>query len=122
MVWQDQGQNFGKDRSIEADNLGSDMDRLPRSNPQIANLTIVSDDGQAILLREGTGLGLYNSVIADDSGESTCLDIDNVTTADFNGDGTVGEGHDYVGSLFACATAADAGTGEDDVSVQTHWL
>ena len=81
IVWQDQGQTFGKDRSIEADNYGSDMDRLPRSNPQIANLTIVSDDGQAILLREGTGLGLYNSVIADDSGESTCLDIDNVTTA-----------------------------------------
>ena len=101
IVWQDQGQTFGKDRSIEADNYGSDMDRLPRSNPQIANLTIVSDDGQAILLREGTGLGLYNSVIADDSGESTCLDIDNVTTADFNGDGTLGEGHDYVGSLFA---------------------
>ena len=38
------------------------------------------------------------------------------TTADFNGDGELGEGHDYRGVLFACAFAADAGTGEDDVS------
>jgi hypothetical protein len=105
IVWQNQGQTFDVDRSIEADNYGSDMDREPRSLPTFANLTIVSRDGQAVLLREGTGLNIYNSVVADE-GASTCWDIDNDETYDFNGDGTAGEGHDYDGNLFACATLA----------------
>ena len=105
IVWQNQGQEFAVDRSIEADNYGSDMDRTPRSMPMFANLTIVSQDGQAVLLREGTGLNIYNSVVADE-GASTCWDIDDATTYDFNADGVPGEGHVYRGNLFSCTTLA----------------
>jgi hypothetical protein len=48
-------------------------------------------------------------VVADE-GASTCWDIDNDETYDFNGDGTAGEGHDYDGNLFACATLAQEDT------------
>ena len=53
-----------KDNTIEADNLGSDMDRAPRSFPSIANVTFVQDyGGDTLQLREGTGINLWNSIV-----------------------------------------------------------
>ncbi len=53
---------------IEADNLKSPMDAQPRSNPTIANITLLGSvtarkGGVGILLRRGTGLKLYNAII-----------------------------------------------------------
>ena len=72
------------DQGFEADNLGNNNDFLPRAQPMIANSTIIGA-GQAggesdigILLREGTGANLYNTVVADFG--DACLDIDDAAT------------------------------------------
>lgn len=59
----DEGNN-----GIEADNLKSPMTAIPRSNPTLSNVTMLGSEtarkgGAGILLRRGTGLKLYNSVI-----------------------------------------------------------
>ena len=72
-----------KDRMIEADNYGSDMDREPRSFPRMSNITFVQDNGgsNGILLREGTGLYLLNSIVAGNPHSAGyCLDIDDDET------------------------------------------
>lgn len=72
------------DQGIEADNFGDGNDFLPRAQPQLANMTIVgsfSRGGESdigMLLREGTGANIINTVVAD-FGDS-CLDIDNDAT------------------------------------------
>ena len=73
------------DQGFEFDNRSSNNDLTPRSNPRIANFTIIgernaaeSDDG--ILLRAGTAAELYNGIVVD-MGEE-CLDIDNDATFD----------------------------------------
>ena len=59
----DEGNN-----GIEADNLKSPMNAEPRSNPIISHATLVGSStakkgGVGVLLRRGTNLKLYNSVI-----------------------------------------------------------
>ena len=54
---------------IEADNLDSPMDAEPRSNPTLANFTLIGSKtamkgANGILLREGTGVKIYNSIVA----------------------------------------------------------
>jgi len=73
------------DQGFEFDNRSSNNDLTPRSNPRIANFTIIgernaaeSDDG--ILLRAGTAAELYNGIVVD-MGEE-CLDIDDAATFD----------------------------------------
>ncbi|WP_143730987.1 hypothetical protein [Microbulbifer sp. GL-2] len=53
----------------------------PRSRPVMANITVKGTDSSstAILLEQGSGLLLYNSVVAD---FTTCLDIDDQATSD----------------------------------------
>jgi hypothetical protein len=58
------------DRGIEADNNETDFELLPRSNPQIANLTLVGDPDPTFSgstlgmdLRRGTGAQLRNVVV-----------------------------------------------------------
>jgi len=53
----------------------------PRSRPVMANITVKGTESSdtAILLEQGSGLLLYNSVIAD---FTTCLDIDDQATSD----------------------------------------
>ena len=121
IIWQrydSTNQTYSIDRSIEADNYGSDMDRgatnsfgapLLFSYPKFANLTIVGDTlatndktGTAILLREGTGFDGNNMVVALDP--HGCLDVDDDTTYDFNGDGT---GEDYLSfkkAFWSCSS------------------
>ena len=57
------------DNCIEADNLGANPTATPRSQPIISNLTCVlspnmSSKGHAMELKAGTGMNMYNSVIA----------------------------------------------------------
>ncbi|WP_250463267.1 hypothetical protein [Microbulbifer litoralis] len=67
--------------ALHGRNTSEDHDRDPRSRPVLASITMkgsVSAD-TAILLEQGSGLLLYNSVVAD---FNTCLDIDHQATAD----------------------------------------
>jgi hypothetical protein len=59
----DEGNN-----GIEADNLKSPMTAEPRSNPTLSNLTLIGSEtatkgGAGVLLRRGTGVKIYNSII-----------------------------------------------------------
>lgn len=53
------------DNGIEADSLKDDPDAEPRSNPTLANLTLMGsgDDGSGMLFRRGTAVSLYNSIV-----------------------------------------------------------
>ena len=53
------------DRMIEADNRSATAPHeLPRSKPKIANFTLIGNgEKDAILLREGTGVELYNGIV-----------------------------------------------------------
>lgn len=71
------------DNGIEADNNAEDNDASPRSLPTLSNLTIIgSPDSETsdygILLREGTGALLMNSVVV--GFNDACLDIDHSST------------------------------------------
>ncbi|MEQ8405013.1 MAG: hypothetical protein RKE49_07940 [Oceanicaulis sp.] len=70
------------DQAFEFDNNGDANDALPRSNPSIANFTLVGDPNTdiAMLLREGTAGTLINGV-ATGFGDN-CLDVDNDATFD----------------------------------------
>lgn len=82
VVRQDQDPNASVvDRGFEADNNGGEggaNDLEPRSQPAIANVTILGNPNEiGILLREGTGANLTNIIV---TGSATCIDIDNSST------------------------------------------
>jgi len=70
---------------IEADNFDERQDAGPRSNPTLANITLIGSDkaegakgGSGVLLRFGTGASIYNTYVTGFS--KSCLDIDNLET------------------------------------------
>ncbi len=66
---------------IEADNNVNNNAAAPRSNPTIANLTAIGGSvkkGDGILLRRGTGLSLYNSIVTGFT--TSCLNLDDAET------------------------------------------
>lgn len=81
-LWGDSGDN-----GIEADNNGDANDALPRSAPEIANITIVGGQGASgpadttdagMLLREGTGATISKALVLG-FGEG-CVDLDHDAT------------------------------------------
>ncbi len=61
------------DNGIEADNREGDENAQPRSNPLIANMTIIGNEGErAIRLRRGTGSRIVNALV---TGSATCIDV-----------------------------------------------
>lgn len=61
-------QTTSGDNCIEADNLGSNPIAVPRSQPQVSNLTCIGSpnmksNGHAFELKAGTGMNLSNSLI-----------------------------------------------------------
>lgn len=68
------------DKAIEADNNATNRDSLPRSQPQIANMTIIGNPnaGGGILLREGTGANFANVVVT--GADKFCFSIDHDQT------------------------------------------
>jgi hypothetical protein len=77
--------DWDADQGIEADNNSADHNLLPRSNPQLCNMTIIgqpdySGSDIGTLFRVGTGVGLYHSIVTgfNDAG----LDIDDIATWD----------------------------------------
>ncbi|MEE2757422.1 MAG: hypothetical protein VYA30_12275 [Myxococcota bacterium] len=68
------------DNGIEADNNKANNDFLPRSNPTLANLTFIGNENTDIgmLIREGTGVTIANSVVSGFG--DACLVLDNEAT------------------------------------------
>ena len=71
----------GDPRVIEADNNGGFPNREPRSNPTIANLTLIDRSGSAdpedgVKIRRGTDASFYNAIIAgDNNGDGIDYDL-----------------------------------------------
>ncbi len=69
---------------IEADNLKSPMNAMPRSFPTISNMTMIgtksdaAKGGDGILLRVGTGASITNTIVT--GFKKACLDIDDAET------------------------------------------
>lgn len=95
--------NGQANRAIEADNDGSTPNKMPQSNPTIANMTIIGNafdtadtDSEGIYLREGTRAQLRNFVVTNAAGE--CFELEAGLTVDQAKDGdTV-----MTNSVFAC--------------------
>jgi hypothetical protein len=113
--WQGKGQFFvakqydgAGDQGIEADNNGENNDFEPRSQPHLSNLTLVGDPESSksdigILLREGTGANISNTIVY--AFEDACFDIDNEATYTNAYDGTDPTGDLTVtNTIFACGT------------------
>lgn len=68
------------DCGIEADNLKSPMNAMPRSNPVISNMTIIGSPKSAygMLLRRGTAATILNSVIVGTG--KAAINIDDLET------------------------------------------
>ncbi len=104
----DQPESLSADNGIEADNREGDETATPRSLPRIANMTINGRSGErAIRLRRGTGLELYNSVVA---GSDNCLRV--------QGDSLnqLGSGITFDGVSFDCGTVVE---GDDVAAIQS---
>ena len=104
----DQPESLSADNGIEADNREGDETATPRSLPRIANMTINGRSGErAIRLRRGTGLELYNSVVA---GSDNCLRV--------QGDSLnqLGSGIQFDGVSFDCGTVVE---GDDVAAIQS---
>lgn len=92
-------------RAIEADNDGSTPNKLPQSNPTIANMTIIGNgfdtadkDSEGIYLREGTKAQFHNFVVTGYAGMGECFEMEAGLTVDqaIAGDTKI------TNSVFAC--------------------
>ncbi len=87
------------DNGIEADNREGDENALPRSNPTIANMSIIGNPGErAIRLRRGTGADLYNVLV---TGSATCIDVSGESV------GLLGTDVNIESTSFGCAEVVD---------------
>lgn len=68
------------DQGIEADNNAGGRDSSPRSQPVIANMTIIgnANTDTGVQLKEGTGGNLYNFIVSGMGDD--CIDIDHSAT------------------------------------------
>jgi len=115
------------DQGFEFDNRSSNNDLTPRSNPRIANFTIIGERGAAesddgMLLRAGTAGEFYNGIVVD-MGEQ-CLDIDDDATFDgitFN-NGRPADEDLIVQSVFFNCTENFADDGANDLVDVADWF
>ena len=102
-------QTDAADNAIEADNREGDENAVPRSNPAIANMTVLGKPGEnALRLRRGTGLALRNSFVA---GSATCLRVDGASR------GLLGTDLTIEGVSFGCAATHSR---DDDSAVADY--
>lgn len=86
---------------IEADSNVNNHVATPRSNPTIANMTLIGGSpkkGDGIHLRRGTGLSLYNSIVTQFT--SSCLNLDDAETF-------TSSNIKFEGVIAKCATTFD---------------
>ncbi len=117
-------------------NDGTDYDAEPRSRPVITNITAtgMGSDNTAILLEQGSGLLLFNSVFTE---FATCLDIDDAETAAlissdpaavlFDGvlldcDNTLASDSEDSGYDYGYDIAVSNGVYEDEAVLDTSYL
>lgn len=105
--YDDEGNN-----GIEADNLKKNMSAEPRSLPEISNATLIgttggtAKGGAGILLRRGTGLMLFNSIVTGFS--KSCLDLDDDETFRFGSNGGIA----IESTVFQCSKNFDEEQGD----------
>ncbi|HEY7905439.1 MAG TPA: hypothetical protein VIC53_00800 [Wenzhouxiangella sp.] len=110
------------DRGIEADNNGSNNDATPRSQPMLANFTIIgpgsatADGSHGVLIREGTAAKMANFLVTGST--ETCFDIDQ--TATFT-QATAGESS-VVNSVFGGCIEATFDDDSADPFVVSEWV
>lgn len=113
--------NGDANRGIEGDNDGSTPNKLPQSNPSIANMTIIgndfdsSNDSEGVYLREGTKAQLYNFVVTGSAGMGECFEIEGGVTTSITVDQAIAGDTVISNSVFACgenfkSAKADDGT------------
>ncbi len=110
------------DRGIEADNNEANNDSAPRAQPILSNLTIIGRVGdsatQGVLLRRGTGVNIWNSVI---TGSPTCLTIDGAATfANAGVPGSLTGSLTVQNSFVNCA--ANFADGDDATFTTSDWF
>ena len=102
-------QTDAADNAIEADNREGDEGAMPRSNPTIANMSVLGKpDERALRLRRGTGLALRNSFI---DGSERCIRVDGASRDLLGTDLTI------EGVSLACAQTHDR---DSDGAVQAY--
>ncbi len=106
------------DNGIEADNNADDNEAMPRSQPTLANLTLIgSPDSEqsdmGLLLREGTAAKIYGAIVM--GFNDACLDIDDVATFDnaFDAAGNLTGELVLENSILHCATPFKDDTAEN---------
>ncbi|MGM0577441.1 MAG: hypothetical protein ACQEXJ_17080 [Myxococcota bacterium] len=123
--WQGKGQFFvaqqyadAGDNGIEADNNGENNAATPRSQPTLANLTLIgvpssNNSDLGILLREGTGANIYNAIVT--GWNDACFDVDHSETFAnaVDGDGMLTGDLTIESSIVSCDTAFEMGDEED---------
>jgi len=135
--WQGENTDAGSDSNgIESDNDRSNNDKAPRTQPQIANMTLVGGPvgNEGMRLRRGSGGNYANIVVT--GYQNTCLNLDDagtfaIGTATSQGAaltidnaliGSCGGGafEDAEGDAYAVSTwyAAGNGNGQGDVLLQ----
>ncbi|WP_340077322.1 multidrug transporter [Leptobacterium sp. I13] len=92
--WIAQQSSVDGDKGIEADNLSSDPDAAPFSNPTISNVTLIgADDGdgenKGIEFRAGTKVTAYNVIIQGFPGKGIEVDDDQTLINHNNGEVSV---------------------------------
>jgi hypothetical protein len=122
-------QSADGDQGFEFDNRSSNFNLLPRSNPMIANFTLIgqrlgtgsNDSDQGMLIRAGTAGALYNGIVIDFGNE--CLDIDDDGTFDRIGasDAAGDEALTIESTVLDCVTNFSESAG-DPVDVSTWFL
>ncbi len=102
-------QTDSADNAIEADNREGAENAQPRSNPTIANMSVLGKaDERALRIRRGTGLALRNSFI---DGSQRCLRVDGASR------GLIGTELTFEGVSFACTQTHDR---DEDGVVQAY--
>jgi len=97
-------------RGIEADNDKTTLDKVPQSNPTIANMTIIGNNfdtpdkaSEGIYLRRGTKAQLHNFVVTGSAGMGECFEIEGGNTASTTVNQAVDGDTVITNSVFACS-------------------
>ncbi|PKH85150.1 hypothetical protein [Colwellia sp. Bg11-28] len=112
--------NGEANRGIEGDNDGSTPNKLPQSNPTIANMTIIGNaftapgkDSEGVYLREGTKAQLHNFVVTGPTGMGECFEIEGGATTSVTVDQAVAGETVISNSVFACEENFKSAKAED---------
>lgn len=104
---------YNSDRGIEADNKGTSNGSLPRSNPTLANLTVVGNaNNKGAQFRAGTDASVYNTIITNNKASESLVHYDkssgNANTVTYGGV-VISNGYTAADGTTKVAAGVDAG-------------